>query len=98
MLGHRALGSNQHIQEYKDKIAHRLEYLRTKRHSMAHEHYSPNKDILLQSIGSAVNLHEARTDEQVKEVLEDRQRAADAIRAHKHFRNKSYSVSQDPRY
>ena len=39
---------------------------------MAHEHYSPNKDILLQSIGSAVSLQEASNDEQVKEVLEDR--------------------------
>ena len=45
-----------------------------------------------------MSLLDARTDEQIKEVLEDKQRAADAIRAHKHFRNKSYSVSHDPRY
>ena len=45
-----------------------------------------------------MNLHEARTDEHVKEVLEDRQRAADTMRAHEYFRNKSYSVAHDPRY
>lgn len=65
---------------------------------MAHENYSPNKDILLQSIGSAVNLQEASNDEQVKVALEDRQRAADAARAREYFRNKSYSVAHDPRY
>lgn len=65
---------------------------------MAHEHYSPNKDIMLQSIGSAVSLEEARADEQVKEVVEDRQRDPEVSRGHKHFRNKSYSVAHDPRY
>ena len=45
--GQRRQGPNQHILEYKNRIAHRLEFLRTKRHSLAHEYYSPNKDIAL---------------------------------------------------
>jgi len=45
-----------------------------------------------------VNLQEARADEQLKEVLDDQQKQIVATRAPTHFRRKSYSVAQDPRY
>ena len=100
---HRSSGPNQHIDEYRAKIAHRLEYLRSKRHSMAHEYFPANNDILMQSVGSAVSLKAveqiAKVDADVNESLQE-QKSAEKLNERKAhtFRGKSHSVVHDPRY
>jgi hypothetical protein len=70
---------------------------------MAQEHYPSNNDILLQSIGSAITIKAAediaKVDDTIKEALESTKKALKLnFKKTQGFRNKSYSVTNDPKY
>lgn len=74
------------------RIATRLDYLRDTRHLLSKQCFSPNQDILMNSIGSAVNVNEVPQD--VKRYLEESKKLA--TRGSKI--GNSFKFDQDPQF
>ena len=65
--------SNQTLETYTSRIEQRLRYIRHKRHSVANSLYPKNEDILVNSVGCAIDLKEvgaAHHYSNVKNILE----------------------------
>lgn len=55
---------NQDLREYQEKISQRLEYIRSKRRSLANTIAAPDDDLFKNMIGAAVSYHDALKQDQ----------------------------------
>lgn len=97
-MGHHAKPFNQSLEEYKNRISNRMDYLRTKRQTLAVRDFSPNRDIMINSIGSAVPVEEMSGEPQVKQILKMKKSVNEHFVGSTKYQNEKYQVFKDSRY
>ena len=98
--------ANQMLESYTNRLEQRLRYIRHKRHSVANHLYPKNEDIIVNSVGSAIDLKEVGSAEQYSNVRDALEKANFQFatidlkkkRSTLGNRNNSLALTHDPNY